>query len=83
MRAPAAQEGATHAASLMGQLAGPGGLLDAGAGVVSTSGIKAELLDASRPGWTINFIIFGSVYVVATVLWMFFDSTKPVVPEEK
>jgi hypothetical protein len=30
----------------------------------------------------LNFLIFGSVYVAATVLWLFFDATKPVVPEE-
>jgi ACS family glucarate transporter-like MFS transporter len=35
------------------------------------------------PGWTVNFIIFGSVYVLATILWFFFDATKPVAPEER
>lgn len=42
---------------------------------------RTEYLDASRPGWTINFVIFGLVYVVATVLWLYFDSTKPVAPD--
>jgi len=32
-------------------------------------------------GWTINFTIFGGVYLVATILWLRFDSTKPVIPE--
>jgi nitrate/nitrite transporter NarK len=36
----------------------------------------------ARPGWTVNFIIFAGVYAVATVLWCFFDSTRPVVPSE-
>ena len=33
---------------------------------------------AMQPAWTINFFIFASVYVLAVVLWMFFDSTKPI-----
>jgi nitrate/nitrite transporter NarK len=32
-----------------------------------------------QDGWTINFIIFGSVYLVAVGFWMLFDPTKPVV----
>jgi len=53
------------------------------------------ILDLNRPestggppsapsslGWNINFLIFGSVYLIATFLWFRFDSTKPVVPEE-
>jgi MFS family permease len=32
-------------------------------------------------GWTINFTVFGSVYVVATLLWLAFDATRPVAPE--
>lgn len=38
-------------------------------------------LTTSSVGWTINFSIFGGVYLVATVLWLRFDSTKPVIPE--
>lgn len=33
-------------------------------------------------GWAINLAIFGSVYLVATLLWLRFDSTQPVLPEE-
>ena len=32
-------------------------------------------------GWQINFLTFGGVYVVAALLWLRFDSTKPVVPD--
>ena len=47
------------------------------------------ILDRTKPpdlrynalGWTINFSIFGGVYLVATLLWFRFDSTKPVIPE--
>jgi MFS family permease len=33
-------------------------------------------------GWRINLCIFGAVYLVATVFWLRFDSTKPVVADE-
>jgi MFS transporter, ACS family, glucarate transporter len=32
--------------------------------------------------WRINFMTFTGVYVLAVVLWLFFDSTKPVVDED-
>jgi MFS family permease len=32
-------------------------------------------------GWRVNFLVFGGVYVLATLLWLRIDSTKPVVPE--
>jgi MFS family permease len=32
-------------------------------------------------GWTVNFLSFSLVYVVAALLWLLFDSTKPVAPE--
>jgi MFS family permease len=35
----------------------------------------------SERGWEINFLLFGGVYVIATLLWLRFDSTKPVVPD--
>lgn len=38
----------------------------------------ARYVEASQPAWTINFSLFAGVYVVAVVLWMLFDSTKPV-----
>lgn len=48
------------------------------------------ILDATKPegstinslGWTINLAVFGGVYLVATVLWFRFDSTKPVIPDQ-
>ena len=44
--------------------------------------LSGYILDAypgnKATGWTINFIIFGSVYVLAVFFWMRFDSTKPV-----
>ena len=32
--------------------------------------------------WETNFFTFGLVYVIAMLLWLRFDSTKPVLPEE-
>lgn len=31
-------------------------------------------------GWTVNFLIFGGVYVAAVFLWLGFDATKPIAP---
>ncbi len=40
------------------------------------------VLDHFEPhGWTVNFLIFGGVYVVAMLLWLRFDATKPLVAE--
>ena len=39
------------------------------------------VLKYSGYGWTANFFLFGLVYVIATLCWLRFDSTKPVVPE--
>ena len=40
-----------------------------------------EKVVGSLPGFQINFVLFASAYLVAVVLWMFIDSTKPVAPE--
>src|SRR5258708_6645238 len=32
-------------------------------------------------GWQLNFFIFAAVYVAASLVWLRFDATKPVVPE--
>jgi MFS transporter, ACS family, glucarate transporter len=40
------------------------------------------ILDRFEPhGWTVNFIVFGSVYVVAMFLWLRFDATKSLAPD--
>ena len=33
-------------------------------------------------GWTINFLVFGGVYVLAMLFWLRFDATKPVVASD-
>jgi MFS family permease len=42
---------------------------------------RSEKAAALLPGYHLNFYIFAAVYGVAVVLWLLFDSTKPVVPE--
>ena len=32
-------------------------------------------------GWQVNFFVFGCVYVLATLFWLRFDSTRPVFSE--
>ena len=34
--------------------------------------------EAEAQGWRLNFALFGAAYVIAMILWCFFDSTKPV-----
>jgi MFS family permease len=41
----------------------------------------AEKATAMLPGYHVNFVIFGLVYVVAVLLWLRIDATKPVMPE--
>jgi MFS family permease len=42
------------------------------------------VLDHFEPhGWTVNFLVFGSVYVLAMLLWLRFDATKPLVAERE
>ena len=36
-----------------------------------------------QTGWTVNFLMYGAVYVIATILWLNFDSTKPIVPDHE
>jgi MFS transporter, ACS family, glucarate transporter len=47
-------------------------------------GAMAELAEnqLAITAWHINFSIFTGVYVVAVFLWLFFDSTKPLVDED-
>jgi MFS family permease len=56
-----------------------GNLGGAAAGYLTGWVLKRYHADA---GWPINFTMFSLVYVVATILWLFFDATKPVVPQE-
>lgn len=35
------------------------------------------------PGYQINFVIYGAVYLVAVLFWLRVDATKPVVPDDK
>ena len=37
-----------------------------------------EYWQAARPGWSVNFLIFGAAYVLGMFMWFFFDATKQV-----
>jgi MFS family permease len=37
---------------------------------------------ATRTGWQVNFYLFTAVYVLATLFWLAFDATKPVLSED-
>jgi hypothetical protein len=65
--------GGTVANILTGQLLG----LFTGTLLAGTSAYK----EANLQGWTLNFIIFGVVYLLAAVCWLGFDASRPVVPE--
>lgn len=48
-------------------------------------GAKANaglLKDALLPGYQFNFVIFAAIYVLAIVLWLGIDATRPVLPED-
>jgi hypothetical protein len=60
-----------------------------GAAASYVTGRILDLTNGSTPspagaerGWTINFLIFTGVYVTAAILWLFIDSTRPVVPDD-
>jgi hypothetical protein len=38
--------------------------------------------NASQPAWAINFLVFTGVYFLAALLWLNFDATKTVDPDE-
>ena len=62
---------ATSTLGLIGSPLGQGPLL-------ATSAYQGSILKASQTGWNVNFLLFTAVYVVATLLWLGFDATKPV-----
>jgi MFS family permease len=57
-----------------------GNLGGAMAGVL-TGWILAEYKADIDTGWHLNFLLFGAVYIAATLLWLRFDSTQPVSPD--
>ena len=53
-----------------------------GAVAGSATGWALDYFETSPAmGWRVNFISYGVVYLVAVVLWMFFDATKQVAQE--
>jgi MFS family permease len=58
-----------------------GNLGGAAAGFL-TGWVLDRFADNKALGWQVNFLSFGAVYVVAVLLWLCFDSTRPIVQEE-
>jgi MFS family permease len=58
-----------------------GNLGGAAAGIIT--GWVLELFSTNvERGWTVNFLIFGGVYVAATLFWLRFDATDVLVTED-
>jgi MFS family permease len=55
-----------------------GRIIDFFKGNVPQGASQATILDAGHTGWTVNFVSFSVVYVIAALLWLGFDATKPV-----
>jgi MFS family permease len=53
-----------------------------GAVAGALTGWILDLASSKSAGWTINFFTFAGVYVVAVFLWLMFDPTKPVAPDD-
>ncbi len=56
-----------------------GNLGGAVAGVLTGTILQQFSEETKNTGWQINFITYGSVYIVAVLMWLLFDPTKPVV----
>jgi MFS family permease len=56
-----------------------GNLGGAAAGIMT--GLILDHPPLGWDGWAVNFTLFGLVYLVAVVCWLFFDATRPVVPD--
>ncbi|MFO0969430.1 MAG: MFS transporter [Gemmataceae bacterium] len=48
----------------------------------ATSDTPQAIHEASKVGWHINFASFSAVFVIGTICWLLFDSTRPIEPEE-
>jgi ACS family glucarate transporter-like MFS transporter len=69
----------TVIASACGNLAAGQSL---GMGAVVDAANLLRVTQTLNLAWQVNFCIFTAVYVMATLLWLRFDSTKPVVPHD-
>ena len=47
----------------------------------SSPGAATYFHFAPLPGYQINFVTFGIVYLIAALLWLRIDATEPVVPD--
>jgi hypothetical protein len=58
------------------------------AGEAASLALPVEQLDAAQkalghlPGYRLSFITFAAVYMIAVVLWLWIDATRPVAPDK-
>jgi MFS family permease len=68
--------------SVTSMVGGMSGGLNQGFGSLAGIVISTQhMTEAAAEGWKVNLISYGLVYVIATLLWMGVDSTKPITPE--
>jgi MFS family permease len=85
----AAQDiGGRYAATVSGAMNSVGNLVGAVGGIFITGKIiKAHTLegasDMATSGYVVLFAIYGIVYLLGAVSWLFIDASKPIVPEEE
>jgi MFS transporter, ACS family, glucarate transporter len=76
---PIKTEAAVSVTSMVGGMSGG---WDQGFGSLAGMAMSTQhLTEAAAEGWKVNLISYGVVYVIATLLWMGVDSTKPITPE--
>jgi nitrate/nitrite transporter NarK len=78
--APAKKEAASTVASAIGAAGGGWQGFGSLAHLAAASpDLARDVTSATAAGWTANLISFGVVYIIAALLWLRIDSTRPVV----
>ena len=72
-----------YAAIVAGCMNTIGNLGSAATGYITGTILQAQSEETMLRGYHINFVIFAAAYVVAMLLWLVIDSTKPVIPDDK
>jgi nitrate/nitrite transporter NarK len=81
---PARTRAAGAATSCLGDVLGAAGTGAPFTGVLScwrASEAATQLAEMTRQGWQLNLLTYAAVYVIATLTWLRFDATRPVLPE--
>jgi MFS family permease len=79
--APAIPEASPAVASMIGGMSG--GWQQGIGSLSSVVLVSQRAAAATAAGWKFNLISFSAVYVVAALLWLRIDSTRPILGEDK